>query len=292
MRIIVAEDVGFCFGVKRAVERVKELLLRGEKVYTDGDIVHNPLVMKELEELGLRKIDGIPKDSKNSIFVVRAHGLPPHKLSYYREHFKEIIDLTCPIVKNLFKRAADASKKGKVVVFGKKDHPEMMALSGYVPDGRVLIDYSREICQTHRLIYDEYASVEYVARRVSDIKQAFTQQAGVRPFGVSIIFGGIDIDKVPRIFVTDPSGSYVKYYVAAIGNKSDSALNFLSKHYSQETDLEKAKILAAAAIKRVSLSDKQLKIRFLEVPIKTMKAKLYTIKDSCAYLEKATEVYG
>jgi len=133
VRIIVAEDVGFCFGVKRAVERVKELLLRGEKVYTDGDIVHNPLVMKELEELGLRKIDGIPKDSKNSIFVVRAHGLPPHKLSYYREHFKEIIDLTCPIVKNLFKRAADASKKGKVVVFGKKDHPEMMALSGYVP---------------------------------------------------------------------------------------------------------------------------------------------------------------
>ena len=165
------------------------------------------------------------------------------------------------------------------------------ALSGYVPDGRVLIDYSREICQTHRLIYDEYASVEYVARRVSDIKQAFTQQAGVRPFGVSIIFGGIDIDKVPRIFVTDPSGSYVKYYVAAIGNKSDSALNFLSKHYSQEIDLENAKILAAAAIKRVSLSDKQLKIRFLEVPIKTMKARLYTIKESCTYLEKATEVY-
>lgn len=166
------------------------------------------------------------------------------------------------------------------------------ALSGYVPDGRVLIDYSREICQNHRLIYDEYATVEYVARRVSDIKQAFTQQAGVRPFGVSIIFGGIDIDKTPRIFVTDPSGSYVRYFVAAIGSKSDSALSFLSRYYNSGIDLERAKTLSAAVIKRVSLSEKQLKIRFLEIPIETMKAKLYTIKDSSKYLDKAAEEFG
>lgn len=132
MRIVVAEDVGFCFGVKKAVERVKELLLKGEKVYTDGDIVHNPLVMKELEELGLKKINDIPEDSKNSIFVVRAHGLPPVKINHYKKHFKEVVDLTCPIVKALFKKAKDASEEGKVVVFGKKDHPEMKALSGYV----------------------------------------------------------------------------------------------------------------------------------------------------------------
>lgn len=166
------------------------------------------------------------------------------------------------------------------------------AISGYVPDGRVLIDYSREICQNHRLVYDEYAAVEYVARRISDIKQAFTQQAGVRPFGVSIIFGGVDIDKVPKIFVTDPSGSYVKYRLAAIGNRSETATSFLSKHYSFEMSLEEAKVLTAAAIKRTSVSEKQLKIRFLEVPVKTMKAVLYSLKDSSAYLEKAAETYG
>ncbi|RLG58544.1 proteasome subunit alpha, partial [Candidatus Geothermarchaeota archaeon] len=138
------------------------------------------------------------------------------------------------------------------------------ALSGYVPDGRVLIDYSREICQNHRLVYDECATVEYVARRISDIKQAFTQQAGVRPFGVSIIFGGVDLDKIPKIFVTDPSGSYVKYFLAAIGNKSDAALSFLAKYYTNKITLEEAKMLAAAAIKRTSISEKQIKIRFLE----------------------------
>ncbi|HDG62079.1 MAG TPA: 4-hydroxy-3-methylbut-2-enyl diphosphate reductase, partial [Thermotoga sp.] len=139
MRIVVAEDVGFCFGVKRAVEHVKELLSKGEKVYTDGDIVHNPLVMKELEELGLKKINDIPEDSKNSIFVVRAHGLPPARINHYKKHFKEVVDLTCPIVEALFKKAKNASKKGKVVVFGKRDHPEMKALSGYAPHALITL---------------------------------------------------------------------------------------------------------------------------------------------------------
>ena len=166
------------------------------------------------------------------------------------------------------------------------------ALSGYVPDGRILIDYSREICQFHKLLYGENASVEYVARRIGDVKQAFTQQAGVRPFGVSIIFAGVDLDRVPRMFVTDPSGSYVKYYVAAIGNRSESALSFISQHYSKEMSMEEAKLLAAAAIKRVSLTpEKELKIRFLEVPVSDMKAKLLSVKESTKYLEESEEKF-
>ena len=100
-----------------------------------------------------------------------------------------------------------------------------VAVAGYVPDGRILIDYSREYCQSHRLTYDEAADVELVARRVSDIKQAYTQNGGVRPFGVSIIFGGIDGDDEPKVFVTDPSGSYMEYTLAVIGNRADAALD-------------------------------------------------------------------
>ena len=164
-------------------------------------------------------------------------------------------------------------------------------LSGYVPDGRILIAYSRELCQNHRLVYDESATVEYVARRVSDIKQAYTQQAGVRPFGVSIIFGGVDIDKVPKIFVTDPSGSYVKYSLAVVGNKSEAALSFLSKYYTKNLEMEVAKTLIAATIKRVSVSEKTPKIRFLEIPIETMKARMLSIEESSKYIEEAETKY-
>ena len=168
MKIVVAEDVGFCFGVKKAVEHVKKLLLKGEKVYTDGDIVHNMLVMQELEKLGLKKINNIPEDSKDSIFVVRAHGLPPDKIDQYKKHFKKIEDLTCPIVKTLFKKTKNASKKGKVIVFGKKDHPEMKALSGYVPNALITLS---PISLKEKMIYfmaQTTASLDYFKKFVAE----------------------------------------------------------------------------------------------------------------------------
>lgn len=167
-----------------------------------------------------------------------------------------------------------------------------VAVAGYIPDGRILVDYAREYCQTHRLIYDEQVSTELVSRRIGDIKQSFTQQAGVRPFGVSIVFGGVDTDKKPKIFVTDPSGSYMRYSVAIIGNRSEAALNFISEKYNKDSTLEESKILAAATIQRSTLTPEELKIRFLEIPLDTFQANLESISKSSSYLDKAREVYG
>ncbi|MFQ5870538.1 MAG: archaeal proteasome endopeptidase complex subunit alpha [Candidatus Geothermarchaeales archaeon] len=176
-------------------------------------------------------------------------------------------------------------------LFGLDDHIGV-ALAGYVPDGRVLVDYAREFCQSHRLVYDEAPRTEIVARRISDIKQSFTQQAGVRPFGVSMIFGGVDEDRKPKIFVTDPSGSYLKFTVSVIGNRADSASHFLEERYKPDIDLETAKTLMAAAVQRSTLSQDEVKLRFLQIPSKTLKAELMGIKESTSYLEKAKELYG
>ncbi len=167
-----------------------------------------------------------------------------------------------------------------------------VAVAGYVPDGRILVDHAREYCQTHRLIYDEPAGVEIVAKRISDIKQAFTQQAGVRPFGVSIIFGGIDYGRESKIFVTDPSGNYQKYQLAVIGNRSEAALSFISDKYNEDISLEEAKVLLAAAIQRSTLTPEELKIRFLVIPSETAKANLESIEGSRIYLEKARQEFG
>lgn len=165
-------------------------------------------------------------------------------------------------------------------------------ISGYVPDGRALIEYAREYAQHHRLIYDEPPYTEIIAKRISDIKQSFTQQGGVRPFGVAIIFGGVNPDGTMDIFVTDPSGSCIKYKVSTIGAGSEEAIEFIGKYYNDDLTLEDGKTLLAAAIYVVSGRREDLKIRILEIPKETAKAKLLSIQDSVVYVEAAKEKYG
>jgi 20S proteasome alpha/beta subunit len=103
----------------------------------------------------------------------------------------------------------------------------------------------------------------------------------------------VDPDKEPKLFVTDPSGSYMKFHIAVIGNRSDSALSFLSDKYTRNVSLNDAKILVAAAIRRSTISSpEEVKIRFLEIPLDTCIAELKGLRESSEYLERAREVYG
>ena len=79
--------------------------------------------------------------------------------------------------------------------------------SGLGHDGRVLIDYARLLAVRYRLIYDEPIDIELLVRSVCDLKQAYTQQGGVRPFGVSLIIAGVDRKGV-ELFRTEPRGLY------------------------------------------------------------------------------------
>ncbi|MEM4699491.1 MAG: archaeal proteasome endopeptidase complex subunit alpha, partial [Candidatus Nezhaarchaeales archaeon] len=91
-----------------------------------------------------------------------------------------------------------------------------VAYAGLASDGRVLIDRARVEAQINRLIYDEPIDIEMLTRRISDLKQLYTQHAGVRPFGVSFLIAGVD-KTGPKLFMTEPSGAYAGYYATAIG---------------------------------------------------------------------------
>lgn len=119
--------------------------------------------------------------------------------------------------------------------------------AGMAGDGRVLIDYAIHQALVHKFYYDEPIPVEYVTKLVCDVKQMYTQHAGVRPFGVSIIFAGVD-DKGTQLFMTEPSGRYLGYYATAIGEKSNTVLEFLEKHYKYDLDVEDTLKLAIKAI--------------------------------------------
>uniref|UniRef100_A0A832MN64 4-hydroxy-3-methylbut-2-enyl diphosphate reductase n=1 Tax=Pseudothermotoga hypogea TaxID=57487 RepID=A0A832MN64_9THEM len=138
MKLCVAENIGFCFGVERALKTVEEYLKKERSVYSLGELVHNRNVVERLKEKGLKVLhdnDPIPEDAKDSVLVVRAHGVSPRILNELKKNFKRVIDATCPIVLKLFERAKAAKEAGyTVIVFGDENHDEMRALKGHVED--------------------------------------------------------------------------------------------------------------------------------------------------------------
>lgn len=141
MKLFVAENIGFCFGVERALRIVEECLEKESSVYSLGEIVHNKNVVEKLKRKGLKVFhenDPVPEDAKDSVLVVRAHGVAPKVLKELEKNFKRVIDATCPIVLKLFEEAKDAKKAGySVVVFGDENHDEMRALKGHVEDATI-----------------------------------------------------------------------------------------------------------------------------------------------------------
>jgi proteasome alpha subunit len=131
-----------------------------------------------------------------------------------------------------------------------------VAAAGYIPDARSQVDNARFFSQSNKLIYDEPVDVETVVKHLADQCQQFTQFAGVRPFGVALIVGGIDDDKKSQLFLSDPSGTYISYDAVAIGSGSEQVTEFLEKNYKSDISLDDASILATASI-YLSSEDKE-----------------------------------
>lgn len=122
------------------------------------------------------------------------------------------------------------------------------AISGNSPDARVLVREARLACQGHRLTYDEPIGIESLTSSLGDLLQQYTQNAGVRPFGVSMIVGGVDVTGC-RMFSLDPSGSYRGYKATALGMNNEKAREILEKGYRQDMKLDESIRLSIETIK-------------------------------------------
>ncbi|MGC9072222.1 MAG: archaeal proteasome endopeptidase complex subunit alpha [Acidilobus sp.] len=158
-----------------------------------------------------------------------------------------------------------------------------VTFAGMGSDGRVLIDYARLVAVRHRLTYGEPPSTEYVAKAVADVKQLYTQHGGVRPFGVALIFGGVDSDGAPRLYRTEPGGQYFSYYAVAIGLGGDAANSYLEKVYKKDMSLEdaiKASIVALFKGRLASSDEKKDELltsfdKYIEVAYVDVKEKTF-----------------
>ncbi|MFH1972259.1 MAG: archaeal proteasome endopeptidase complex subunit alpha [archaeon] len=125
---------------------------------------------------------------------------------------------------------------------------------GYVMDGRVLIERAQLIAQQHMVTYSVPMETLNLVKEVSDIKQSYTQYGGARPFGVSVLFVGVD-DTGPLLYVTEPTGIFFQYKATAVGENSDAIKQILRKEYNENMSVEDGIKLAVKALKKVMVKD-------------------------------------
>ncbi|MFX1279556.1 MAG: archaeal proteasome endopeptidase complex subunit alpha [Promethearchaeota archaeon] len=148
-----------------------------------------------------------------------------------------------------------------------------VAIAGLTADARVLIDRARIQAQVNLLNYDEKISVKDCTINICEYKQVFTQNAGVRPFGVSLLVAGIDANG-PSLFLTDPSGAFWAYKGFAIGSGATEARAYLEEHYNEDMSDEELKLLPLRALKEVmgdNLNKNTCDIAFILKEDKTFK---------------------
>lgn len=145
MKVIMAPQAGFCFGVKRALEAT--LGKAGDNyqpVYTLGPLIHNPQVVQDLANKGITAVNDI-REIDNGMVIIRSHGVGPEILQAAAGRNLEIIDATCPFVKKAQQLARELHEQGyRVVVVGDKQHPEVTGLVGWTDNTGLVVESPEE----------------------------------------------------------------------------------------------------------------------------------------------------
>ena len=135
MKVLLADEYGFCFGVERAVEMVEEALGEGDTVRTLGPLIHNDQEMSRLGTHGVTTISEPVQIQRGETAVIRAHGVTPQVEQELRDKASKVVDATCPFVTKVQKLASRAAAQDRhVVVVGNPEHPEMVGVFGYAPE--------------------------------------------------------------------------------------------------------------------------------------------------------------
>ena len=146
MKVLLADEYGFCFGVERAVEMVEEALNDGDTVRALGPLIHNTQEMERLQAKGVNTISAPVQIERSETAVIRAHGVTPAVQRELEDKAAKVVDATCPFVTKVQKLAARAAAQNRhVVVVGNPDHPEMIGVVGYAPEHTFVVRDAEEV---------------------------------------------------------------------------------------------------------------------------------------------------
>lgn len=132
MEVIIAEEAGFCFGVKRALQMVEELRAeRSGGLATLGEIIHNPQVVEKLRQAGVQQVE-TPAEIEQGTLVLSCHGVGPGVREAAEQAGLEVVDATCPFVARAQKLVSQLAQEGyEIIIFGDCGHREVIGLQGH-----------------------------------------------------------------------------------------------------------------------------------------------------------------
>ncbi len=144
MKVIVADQAGVCFGVKRALDLVNKEAEKGGGLATLGPLIHNPQVVKALEDKGVRVVRSVEEAARGAI-VMPSHGVPKDVLQAAKDAGLSVVDATCPFVAIVHRKVEALARDGyKVVVVGDAGHSEVKAIVSAAGGEALVISSSEE----------------------------------------------------------------------------------------------------------------------------------------------------
>ncbi len=177
MQLVIAENIGFCFGVERAIDIARKECEKNGKIYTYGELIHNSDVIEGLRSEGIIPAETLGEIPEGSTVIIRSHGVGPKEIEECAVRGLNAIDATCPFVKRIHHIVQEYSEKGySVVVFGTAGHPEVKGIEGWSaggarivanPQQAVELNYSDKICLVSQTTAnaEEFDAVEAAVRQ-------------------------------------------------------------------------------------------------------------------------------
>jgi len=189
MKITLAEESGFCFGVKKALDRINQIKDK-QDIYVLGKLIHNPQVIEELKKQGIKFIDNLHEINKGTL-VISAHGLSDNIIQKAKEKQLNIIDTTCPLVKNVHNITKNLEQQGyKIIIFGDKEHTEVKGIKGNLKDP-IIISNIEDI---NNLKQEKYALVSQTTQDTLEFNEISAKLK----------------EKIPNIIISDTICSATK----------------------------------------------------------------------------------
>ncbi|MGA9121148.1 MAG: 4-hydroxy-3-methylbut-2-enyl diphosphate reductase [Bacteroidota bacterium] len=193
MRITVDRNAGFCWGVVRTIDAAEGELQNGEPLYSLGPIIHNPQEIERLRKKGMEVVTHEDFDRlKGRKVLIRAHGEPPSTYAKAQEFGITLVDATCPVVTKVQERIRGFYDKGfQIVIFGKKDHAEVIGLVGHTNNEAVVVktvqDLDRVDCSRKTVLFSQTTMDKPTFYEIAGILRARIREFEVGTFEESAI---------------------------------------------------------------------------------------------------------
>lgn len=148
MEVRIAENAGFCFGVKRAMNMAWDELenKNGNKVYSLGPLIHNKQAVDKYKEKGLLEMDSLDKVPNDSKLIIRSHGVAEDVYVKSESKNMDIVDTTCPFVKKIHEIVKEFSNNGyKIIIVGNATHPEIVGINGWCNNEAFVVNSEEDV---------------------------------------------------------------------------------------------------------------------------------------------------